>query len=236
MLRCVPIASRRPSPARRWARSSAAVDCSTPTIGGWPVFGRRRVFGRAAAWFALKSSSTDIDEPRADPWNSYYAARFAWPDDSAQLARGVSLARVKTEATRLEAPEFVDVESPAGHVTILTGGLPYHRRTGARMLDSLLVVRGERARQFNLGIGVDLPQPAAAALEFMTPPTLWLGEAPPPASSHGWLFHVDAKNVLATHWEPLVDDTADPDGTAGGRAPIKGFRARLLETAGRPAA
>ena len=33
------------------------------------------------------------------------------------------------------------------NVAVLTGGLPFHRRTDARMLDSLLVVRGERARQ-----------------------------------------------------------------------------------------
>ena len=24
----------------------------------------------------------DLEEPRADPWNSYYAARFAWPDET----------------------------------------------------------------------------------------------------------------------------------------------------------
>ena len=32
-----------------------------------------------------------LEEPRADPWNSYYAARFAWPDETAELWRGVSL-------------------------------------------------------------------------------------------------------------------------------------------------
>ena len=25
-----------------------------------------------------------LEEPRADPWNSYYAARFAWPDQTAE--------------------------------------------------------------------------------------------------------------------------------------------------------
>ena len=110
-----------------------------------------------------------LQEPPADPWNSYFAARFAWPDEMAQLWRGVGLARQRTDAARLEAPEYVDVESQGGHVTILTGGLPYHRRAGERMLDSLLVVRGETTRKFSLGIGVSLPQPAASAIEFLTP-------------------------------------------------------------------
>ncbi len=39
---------------------------------------------------------TDLEEPRADPWNSYYAARFAWHDDTAELARGINLARQRT--------------------------------------------------------------------------------------------------------------------------------------------
>ena len=56
-----------------------------------------------------------------------------------------------------------------GGTTILTAGLPYHRRHGMRKLDSLLLVRGETARRFRLGIGIDLPQPMAAALDFAAP-------------------------------------------------------------------
>ena len=103
------------------------------------------------------------------------------------------------------------------------------------MLDSLLVVKGERARDFRLGLGVDLQQPtAAAALEFITPPLSLFEVGPPLASGSGWLFHIDAKNVLATHWEPVVDD-AEPAAASfpPDELPTKGFRVRLLETAGR---
>ena len=41
-----------------------------------------------------------VEEPRAEPWNSYYAVRFAWPDESADLWRGVSLGRQRTDAAR----------------------------------------------------------------------------------------------------------------------------------------
>ncbi|MEX0978184.1 MAG: hypothetical protein WDZ48_05005, partial [Pirellulales bacterium] len=175
---------------------------------------------------------SDVEEPRPDPWNSYYAARFAWPDENIQLWRGVSLARQKTQAGRIEAPEFIDLDNGAGTLSILTGGLPYHRRSDPRMLDSLLVVRGETARRFEMGIGVDLSHPAAAALELITPSALYDETAPPATRSSGWFFHSGAKNVVATHWQPLLGE-APPD-PATAKRPIRGFKARLLEIAGNP--
>ena len=133
----------------------------------------------------------------------------------------------------MEAPEYIELENGSGRIAILTGGLPYHRRSGDRMLDSLLVVRGETARQFTIGIGVDLTHPASAAVELITPATVFAETAPPPIASSGWFFHLDAKNVLATHWQSLPD--AAPSDSPSDDAPrtIKGFRARFLETTGR---
>ena len=168
----------------------------------------------------------DVDaEPEADPWNSYYAARFAWPDDAAKLIRSASMAGVATEMTQLEAPHFIDIGTASTRTTLLPAGLPYHRRHGLRRLDTLLVVKGERCRRFRLGIGIDVPNPLAAAVDFLTPPTL-LSTTATPARGSGWLFHLDVRNVVATHWEPL----------AGGPLPTdarRGFRVRLLESEGR---
>ncbi|HEV3020852.1 MAG TPA: glycoside hydrolase family 38 C-terminal domain-containing protein, partial [Pirellulales bacterium] len=121
---------------------SVEVTVSCPTVG--EVVSRGQLVaadGRAIADFQqttrvwAHSRLIDIEieldaseEPQADPWDSYYAARFAWPDDTADLWRGVSLARQKTDATRIEAPEYVEIES-GGKISILCGGLPYHRRT-----------------------------------------------------------------------------------------------------------
>jgi len=159
--------------------------------------------------------------PSRNPWHSYYAARFAWGDATANLYRSVHLANVPTDAPQLEAPHFIDVRAGKVRTTILTGGLPYHRRLGLRKLDTLLIVHGETARRFRLGIGIDLPHPMHGALEFLAPPTVLCAAASPPAPS-GWLFHLDVRNVIATHWEPLLTD---------GR--VMGFRTRLLETDGR---
>ncbi|MHC4400962.1 MAG: glycoside hydrolase family 38 C-terminal domain-containing protein [Planctomycetota bacterium] len=161
-------------------------------------------------------------EPGPNPWASYYAARFAWGDAAADVYRSVSLMSRPTDRPQIEAPHFVDVRSEDKRITILTGGLPYHRRIGLRKLDSLLVVRGETCRSFRLGIGVNLTHPVPAALDFLAPQHVRLEQSPPPPSRSGWLFHVDAKNVIATRWEPLISD---------GR--VAGFRVRLLETEGR---
>ena len=117
-----------------------------------------------------------------DPWKSYYACRFAWSDESAELFRSVNMTRQATEAKRLEAPLMVEIDDGTTRTAVLTGGLPYHRRVGSRKLDSLLIVRGERARRFHLGIGVDLKQPLTESLGQLVPPRLVrVSAAPPPA-------------------------------------------------------
>jgi alpha-mannosidase len=163
----------------------------------------------------------DVDRlPVGNPWESYYAVRFAWKDEAAKLYRSVNLASMPTELTQIESPHFLDLRRDSQRTTLLCGGLPYHRRFGPRKLDTLLVVQGETARSFRLGVGVDVPNPLSAAIEFLSPPLL-LPDQPQPPGASGWLFHLDCRNVLATHWEPLPAESG-----------VEGFRLRLLETDG----
>ena len=111
-------------------------------------------------------------EPEPDPWNSYYACRFAWADQTAELFRSVHQISCRSEADRLETPWFVDLRTERERITLLLGGLPYHRRIGVHKLDTLLIVRGETARWFRVGIGVDLKHPMPAAWDFLAPPML----------------------------------------------------------------
>ena len=137
------------------------------------------------------------------------------------LYRSVNQATVASEAARLEAPQFVELRGAAVRTTILSAGLPYHRRSGLRKLDTLLIVRGETARCFRFGIGIDLPQPQAAALEFMAPSAV-VPLTALPKSETAWLFHFDNRAVVATNWQAIVEDGA-----------AVGARVRLLETEGR---
>ncbi|MCE9546708.1 MAG: hypothetical protein K8T25_14605 [Planctomycetia bacterium] len=163
-----------------------------------------------------------VDLP-AEAWQHYFAARFAWPSEGDDLLRDVAMISEITEARRFEAPHFVEIAGAPHRTTILTGGLPYHARSGDRGLDTLLIVRGETAQRFRLGIGLDLTHPQQAALELITPPLILQQTAPPPQPAACWLFHLDAKNVVATHWEPVADEAGRCIGVA----------VRLLETAGR---
>jgi alpha-mannosidase len=88
------------------------------------------------------------------------------------------------------------------------------------VLDTLLVVRGESARTFRLGVGFELAAPAAAALQFMGPATVVPATVCPAEPAQRW-FHFDARNVVALRWQPVLRD-----------AQAVGFRVRLLETAG----
>ncbi|WP_254510057.1 hypothetical protein [Anatilimnocola floriformis] len=165
-----------------------------------------------------------IEQPRADPWNSYYCARFAWPDPSAELFRTLHQTRVPFGGKQCEAPHYIDVVTVKDNTTILTGGLPFHRRHDSRMLDSLLITRGERARQFNFGVGVDVKYPLTEAISLLAGPTVVENAPCPHSGTTGWLAHLDARNVFVTSCQPLVEE---------GR--VAGLQLRLLETEGRPA-
>ncbi len=171
----------------------------------------------------------DATEPlAADPWNSYFASRFAWADRSAELRRGVHLQSHLTQARRIEAPHFLEIEAAEGRTALLSGGLPYHLRVGERMLDTLLAVHGESAKSIRLGIGVDVPHAWMAALDLLAPPIVRSELfAPPSPVNYGWLFSLDAKNAVVTHWSPL------PAGDSPTPTKVAGFRIRVLETEGR---
>ena len=216
---------------------SVEVTCATAAMGEITVRGRLmdnegqtqanyvQVF---RTWKGSRVLQIEIElepkvELRSDPWNSYYACRFAWGDEAALLDRTVHQQQHATSTKLLEAPHYVDVDLAEKRTTFLTGGLPYHRQSGPAMLDSLLIVRGETARKFKLGVGIDLPHPMHEAMSLLSAPiAVPISAAPPQSGNSGWLLHVDSRNVITTHLSPLTDNNR-----------VIGFRARLLETAGR---
>jgi alpha-mannosidase len=217
------------------AADEIAVTASTSAMG--EITSRGRLMDREGELLARFVQTTRIQRgsrvlelnieldpvrmPESDPWRNYYGVRFAWTDQTSKVYRSVSMASRPTEATYIEAPHFLEVRSGDLRTAILCGGLPYHRSNGTHMLDTLLVVHGETARKFRLGVGIDLPCPMPAALEFLAP-RLTLSGVSAPSSKVGWLFHLDVRTVIATHWEPFVFE-----------GHVTGFRVRLLETEGR---
>ncbi|MBS0207829.1 MAG: hypothetical protein JSS27_02645 [Planctomycetes bacterium] len=242
------LAQPRPQPGETWSDPDQAALYSTmvadeiQVLSAGPACGRLASRGRLLGaegqvlalftqeyelWRGSRTLLIDItldikEPPRADAWNSYYAARFAWSEPSAELVRGVALAAQPTEAKRIEAPQFVEVRAPGWQTAILTGGLPYHLHGGERMLDTLLVARGETRQKFRLGVSFDPPHPAAEALGLVTDVIVARDVAIPSATAgSGWLFHIDARNVIATGLERATTASGD-----------KVVRLRLLETEG----
>jgi alpha-mannosidase len=217
-----------------------------PTLGEMVCRGRlldregRRVAGFQQTTRVWRGSriieieiALDVErQPEANPWESYYAVRFAWKDEASALYRSVNMAETPTELKQFESPYFVDIRRAKQRTTLLTGGLPYHRKCGLRKLDTLLAVRGETARQYRLGIGIDLPYAMSSGLSFMDPPFV-LPNRPAPHLASGWLFHLDCRNVLATHWEIVGIFPSRFAREVGGEGTKTGFRVRLLEVEGR---
>jgi alpha-mannosidase len=162
-------------------------------------------------------------ELKSDPCTSYFASRFAWGEEAVDVARSVHEQYHNTTAKNMEAPHYIEVSHVEERTTLLTGGLPYHRRVAPAVIDSLLIVKGETARQFEIGFGIDLPYPLHEAKAVLAPPlAIPVSHAPTQAGGTGWLLHVDCRNVVTTHLVPMLEHDK-----------AIGFRVRLMEIAGR---
>ncbi len=141
--------------------------------------------------------------PTGYPWHAYYGARFAWRDERATLLRGVNGLGTLTTHPRPVTPDYLELRSGSQRTLLLPGGLPFHQRQGTRMLDVILVPPGETAQVFDLALGLDREQPMQTAWGLASPVlALPVAKGPPHVGPAGWLFHLDAPNLLLTSLRP----------------------------------
>ncbi len=137
------------------------------------------------------------------PWHAYFGCRFAWRDERAIIMRGSGGTGHVTAHTRPQTPDFLELRSGRLGTVIFPGGLPFHQRHEGRMLDIILQPEGEQATTFDLGIALDRETPMQTALGLSSPvavvPT---NQGPPHVGTSGWLFHLDASNLLLTRLTP----------------------------------
>jgi hypothetical protein len=180
---------------------------------------------RFRAWLGrpvldLRIEITPDQPTQGYPWHAYYAARFAWRDERATLLRGVNGMSSITSHSRPETPDYLEIRLGRQNTVIFPGGLPFHQRHGGRMLDVLLSCPGEETQTFDLTIGLDRDYPMQTALGLATPaPVTATTQGPPHVGAEGWLFHLDAPNLLLSSLRPTQDGTT-------------GIVARLLEIGG----
>ena len=168
--------------------------------------------------------------------NHYICSRLAWKSEGARLFANVLDSREQVVSPWFHATKYVNVqESGLPSVSLLTGGLPFHRRSNRRMLDSVLMLHNESQTRVSFAIDIDQPYPSAAAASRLTPVIQYPARQNPAVTAGAlkadktgqvksdWLFHFNRKNILATHAAPIFDD----DGKC------KGVILRLKETESR---
>src|ERR1051325_44405 len=93
------------------------------------------------------------------------------------------------------------------------------------MLDIILIPEGEKATIFDLGIALDREIPMQTAWGYASPlaivPTT---KGPPHVGASGWLFHIDASNLLLTR---LIPGRTERHGGSGDN--FDAITARILE-------
>ena len=153
-----------------------------------------------------------VTRVKGNPWLTYFGCRFAWDNEAASVTRSVMGHAAGFRSERFESPDYVEVSDPDHRFVIATHGRPYHRRSGPRMFDSLLIVESEPAREFQFTIGFDQSFPLRTAIDAMTPAivTQTAGSAPMSMSS-GWILGLSARNVELVHSavRPASDDAGE---------------------------
>ncbi len=180
-----------------------------------------------------------VKMPDGDPWSNYFGVRWAWLDSTAVLTRSVLGAAQPMGQERFESPQYIEIADDDTRTTILTHGLPFHRKTGRRMADSLLIVEGETRRRFRFSIACESPYPQQAALDATAPVFVIPTETGPPrCGSTGWFLNLDAPNVQLTRLTDLMDEPRGDRAAweldeSQGPPSGSGFAVRLQETEGR---
>ncbi len=170
--------------------------------------------------------------PAGYPWHAYFGARFAWRDERTFLLRGINGTGYLTTHVRPQTPDYLELRMARQGTVIFPGGLPFHQRQEGRMLDVILMPEGEKTQTFDMGIALDREQPMQTALGLVTPvAVVATDKGPPHIGTTGWLFHLDAPNLLLSRLHPggleLPATSDEPP-----RDLTDAVTARLLECAG----
>lgn len=152
----------------------------------------------------MRIEITPEQPPAGYGWHAYFGSRFAWRDERDVLVRGFNGVGYVTTHPRPQSPDYLDIRAVTQqNTTILTGGLPFHQKQGGRMVDVILIPEGEKTTTFEIGIAFDREVPMQTAWGFTSPlavvPTT---KGPPHIGASGWLFHIDASNLLLTRMTP----------------------------------
>lgn len=134
--------------------------------------------------------------PRGNPWLTGWCCRFAWDNEASAVTRSVLGQAAGFRLERIESSDYVEVSDQEQRVVIVPDGRPWHRRSGTRMLDSLLIVEGETDRSFRFVVDFDQPYPLRSAEEMLTPVLqLESSGCAPTNLPFSWILGLSSKNI-----------------------------------------
>lgn len=176
-----------------------------------------------------------IEMPDSGPWEEYYAARFAWPDQESALVCSKHWGADVTTTSELESTHYIEIGIKQSRTTVLCDHFPFHRMDGDHRLDTLLVCQGESQVSGCLGIVLDARNPLHDALDLIhNPVAAHVAQGRPWSDDRGWFVQLDASNVIISSVRPLsaVLEANDSESVFGADGKSGGLRLRLVETDG----
>lgn len=155
--------------------------------------------------------------------DGYFAARWAWRNEPAEVRRSLHGASFPTSKRRVPPTEFLEILEDDGRLVVYSAVPAGHLRSRGNRLDTFLPREAIDAGRARLALGIDVEGGAGAwSDEWQMPPLVCATSAAPSVQrgERAWWFHCSSRRVRWTAVAPLRD----------GRS---GFTARLHEPAGR---
>lgn len=173
-------------------------------------FVNRYTLLRGSRWLEIDTQITSLTPELSDqPWKNYVAGRSTWAADALSIRPLVRDKRHRTSGRRIESPLGVIVDEGDRKLQVCSYGLPAHRRIGTKELDTLLIVRGETQRRFQLAYGFDVPSPVRSARQHLVPPIGVPIDKLSTASARGWLLDIDARTTIISQMRAVDSETLE---------------------------
>jgi hypothetical protein len=98
-----------------------------------------------------------------DRWKNYVAHQIAWNDETAPRFRSIHEQRFPLELRRFLSPQWIEIADTYARITLMPRGNYGHVQSAPRILDSLVLVPGERSSEFEFTLGFDTGEHVASA-------------------------------------------------------------------------
>ncbi|MCC6508647.1 MAG: hypothetical protein IT423_06050, partial [Pirellulaceae bacterium] len=145
------------------------------------------------------------------PWSSAYVLRSAWPNESSIISTRNCAGRQTFSSGKTVAPDLIEIDDVDHRLYLLPSGLAFHQRVDARFLETILTSGTTGGGEFQLGVGVDLPNAMVSAWQYHDrayavplPKTASADKSSSQVAAAAWLMNIDAKSVLMHLEAPLM--------------------------------